>query len=797
MSFSRLRNSSQSRFFRSGNQADARYCIVSVFTSRPSINMTQMYDVVKLVDQETKRIIPTTVNLTTAVNTKPYPLQDLSDLKEQEAFVVRDILYCLQGNEGDYVRFSKNFNEQDLRSILEGPDYRIAKNLDVTLKDMTNRLLKYGKMYYSLTKFVEVYDSQFYGATMQRLCNEIRDFLKEHDQIVLELERRFMMDPHFSIGILNQLIEESGEKMRTLYEIITSLNEVNRSNLATVDDVFKTMLKTIKEDLKHDDSLYMQTELNNKTRIIKGGIILRIVQDKMERIRGDQTRFEALKKTFDRISLPYIEMLHKWLTFGKIDDPFDEFFIVEQSSKNTLINYDSKFLLRKNYIIRQFEHRELQRKVLLTGKYLDVLRCLPVDIVENDTSNHKIESLETDDLFFYVEQKYLRANKLVTELFMKGYKFLTILEALKSTLLFSNGVFLNDFLAHSMSDMLRDKSKASLSKIERNFEKTFRPQLMATPRSKLVGNLVNINVQSDNLYTFLESILNIQQIDAEEVFNSSDLNSLKRYLNKTLTKNTAEVVISPLDNYLVYYLSLNIEFPFPLNLLLTNTIITQFQLVGRNVMITNVVEKLLESSWKEINYQRFWCFNFPNRSIRKWILRLRYLHSNIKQFVSAFHLYLSFDVIEGSFSEMETQYQHFASTADSDFEKYFVSLQKWLNTMMQNSLLMNETLVQISRRMFEFVLTFHTFVMSLRKNLILLDENLFDQYASKLGEKQFDPEKNRERVIKMKHIINEYEKKFESSLNTFVQALNYYSRLESSSFSVLAGYLDSILKNRK
>ncbi|KAI0462889.1 hypothetical protein LJB42_003693 [Komagataella kurtzmanii] len=759
--------------------------------------MTQMYDVVKLVDQETKRIIPTTVNLTTAVNTKPYPLQDLSDLKEQEAFVVRDILYCLQGNEGDYVRFSKNFNEQDLRSILEGPDYRIAKNLDVTLKDMTNRLLKYGKMYYSLTKFVEVYDSQFYGATMQRLCNEIRDFLKEHDQIVLELERRFMMDPHFSIGILNQLIEESGEKMRTLYEIITSLNEVNRSNLATVDDVFKTMLKTIKEDLKHDDSLYMQTELNHKTRIIKGGIILRIVQDKMKRIRGDQTRFEALKKTFDRISLPYIEMLHKWLTFGEIDDPFDEFFIVEQSSKNTLIDYDSKFLLRKNYIIRQFEHRELQRKVLLTGKYLDVLRCLPVDIVENDTYNHKIESLETDDLFFYVEQKYLRANKLVTELFMKGYKFLSILEALKSTLLFSNGVFLNDFLAHSMSDMLRDKSKASLSKIERNFEKTFRPQLMATSRSKLVGNLVNINVQSDNLYTFLESILNIQQIDAEEVFNSSDLNSLKRYLNKTLTKNTAEVVVSPLDNYLVYYLSLNIEFPFPLNLLLTNTIITQFQLVGRNAMITNVVEKLLESSWKEINYQRFWCFNFPNRSIRKWILRLRYLHSNIKQFVSAFHLYLSFDVIEGSFSEMETQYQHFASTADSDFEKYFVSLQKWLNTMMQNSLLMNETLVQISRRMFEFVLTFHTFVMSLRKNLILLDENLFDQYASKLGEKQFDPEKNKDRVIKMKHIINEYEKKFQSSLNTFVQALNYYSRLESSSFSVLAGYLDSILKNRK
>ena len=72
---------------------------------------------------------------------QPRPLQGMS-LEDQEVVILEDLLFVFMSYEGQYIRFSKNYNPAMDKDRLSGPSFKILPGLDSTLQDLTTTMLK-------------------------------------------------------------------------------------------------------------------------------------------------------------------------------------------------------------------------------------------------------------------------------------------------------------------------------------------------------------------------------------------------------------------------------------------------------------------------------------------------------------------------------------------------------------------------------------------------------------------------------------------------------------------------------
>ncbi|KAF8004068.1 hypothetical protein HF325_001516 [Metschnikowia pulcherrima] len=68
------------------------------------------------------------------------------------------MLFALLGYEGHYVRHSERYLVDLLRDRIRGPDFKVAAPLNISLKTVTKKLLRYGKYYLGLRHFAQIYD---------------------------------------------------------------------------------------------------------------------------------------------------------------------------------------------------------------------------------------------------------------------------------------------------------------------------------------------------------------------------------------------------------------------------------------------------------------------------------------------------------------------------------------------------------------------------------------------------------------------------------------------------------------
>lgn len=87
-----------------------------------------------------------------------------------------------------------------------------------------------------------------------------------------------------------------------------------------------------------------------------------------------------------RASVPYFEILHSWIYRGKIIDPYNEFMVLEKRNvkKENLKEDFNDAYWEMRYTVREklvpSFLQPLQTKILLAGKYLNVVRECGVSI---------------------------------------------------------------------------------------------------------------------------------------------------------------------------------------------------------------------------------------------------------------------------------------------------------------------------------------------------------------------------------------------------------------------------------
>lgn len=120
---------------------------------------------------------------------------------------------------------------------------------------------------------------------------------------------------------------------------------------------------------------------------------------------------------FSAASKPYLEMLNKWITFGVLKDPFNQFFISRRRQLDSgFLNkdhsdsyWDSHFAVVES-AIPSFIGKELGKRILQTGKYWNVLRECKSQVTSPSSA------LEFPKLDHYVNQSFQLSNSALFEI---------------------------------------------------------------------------------------------------------------------------------------------------------------------------------------------------------------------------------------------------------------------------------------------------------------------------------------------------------------------------------------------
>lgn len=806
-------------------------------------------------------------------------LNELQDVSVQQAAITQDVLHSLLGYEGSYVRFSERYNRRSLHDRIHGPDFKVAKHLDVSLKTITKKILRYGKYYSGLKLFAEIYDNPMFGRVNQSLCREIARFLDQFEKLVLGFEEAFNYNGSFTLNQMdNDIATKCAVNMVHLYEIACSVHndteERNPAFLSAVssEDVnlaeksmapnFNVFLKYIREDLHQTGSIELSTD-TNRFEVCKGGLVLQIVVRRINQYSGDAVSFRFLSQLFDSISTPYVTLLNNWLSEGDIDDPFQEFFIKKNDLPTNIFYsnvekyWDELYVIKVDGIMDQFESKELQTQVLATGKYLNIFRqCTGITKIStlhdsdvNVAIPRLIESVYSQDLAMKVKHFYDRANNLLLRLLFEGYDLHNLMSYLHQTFLLKDSLLIDTFLDKSFQELSRNKHHTSTIKPIKTYNELF--------LEKKVFEAVDINnpddshnvgihdvlqqcekftVDSNSFYEMAEEIINIRSFDVvDDIQNDNNASSaISRLVSKSLQRRPVSLSSSgtsggpdPIDNYTIAGINIDVDFPFPLSLIISENFVFEYQLLFKLQMILKFTSKYTDQCWKDINFSTVWKHKNFAAPIKKLILRCRVLNSRIRNMLSEIQNYVNFTVMDTNFRQLDKCLDEFEissknipqATDDIDAaypsqmflrhksknndifnEKILASTSRhqshmkttlednnndvieltnkigtYLSNTLRDSMITSSSLLTSLRALLNGAIQYDNTVSRLKKSLISMDEDLLQAFSQdfpdKFGQVEISETLINSRIAGLSEVLTSHWNHFNMNLQEFLEAL--------------------------
>lgn len=536
------------------------------------------------------------------IKVRTFPIENTSTDRVQESLVVRDLLLVLQGCEGVYIRYNNSYRTESLM----GPDYKVVKMMNVTFKSFSKRLIKVGSIYVKLNKFQEWCMDDKYGRVMHRLGHVIRQFLCEkYLECVKELEVRYYHDARFSIRDMETTLEEHIiYKLKLLDELVEWVYAElrRRSEMDRMEMNFQNFMNDLKED-KDDQIVLTDTRVS---LYVKGGVVIEKLQLMMEEHYGDVRYIKFLNTIHDSLSDVYGKMFVRWMSQGDLIDMYDEFLVSDtlNHSRNQVnsINgerlWETRFVIRKDGLLPQFMDKDLQYKILMTGKLWDLYKtCCDLTLENNwstygENEHHGLP--DGTELKVFVNKWYQRANQICYQMLVEGYNIPKVLYKLHSIYLyFGNSAFLRKFVHPNLIELTRSTNDNVLQKLRRSFENS-------CTTSDSFFQLISIRFDSLSFFDFVLQFLQQPDPSISNVFEAHNFQQLRNLLlNQDSSKQQTDANLQHSSS--VFFLQLDTMLPYPLSIVITRPILLQYQLLNRYLTILHYHAKLLEDTWFELS----------------------------------------------------------------------------------------------------------------------------------------------------------------------------------------------------
>nr|XP_039253451.1 gamma-tubulin complex component 2-like [Styela clava] len=568
------------------------------------------------------------------------PVNDFS-VQMQEQEIVKDVIAILSGFEAIYILVRPPEDKYGSRRFILDP------SMDVSLSEMVKLLLPIASSHSIVTKFIEEKSRFEYGQVNHALTAAMKAIIREHRSSLAQLDD-LCRNENLTLQRLLFLLQPTLAQMSKLAEIATAID---------------------------------------KGHCI-GGSVLSLLHNKTLSSIGNKVAEQLCSYLTQVASVPYLEMLEKWIYRGQINDPYGE-FMVEENKKI------SKEKLQEEYNDQYWEMRytlcrdripvfllQSAEKILSTGKYLNVVRECGKQ-VHCPGAREIVYNMNKKEYVQQIEEAHNYASQLLLDLLMQEHNLKWRLKSVKRYFLLNEG----DFLLHFM-DLTEDEMKMPMgdimpTRLEALLELALRMSTANQDQYKDDLRIVLLN------YDLITQLVRILSIDTNE---ESTIKAL----------GPTELNLSGLESFAFDY-----TVRWPWSLVISKKSLTKYQMLFRHLFYIKHVERQLSSVWMAYkNTKRENVYSKP------WFMEACMIRQRMYHFIYSFQYYMMFEVLEPNWYTLESNLET-AHNVDEvlDFHNDF------LQQCLKDCLLTNTQLLKILSKLLMLCVSFCNFMQSLNRQL--------------------------------------------------------------------------------
>lgn len=735
---------------------------------------------------------------------RQHPQLEQLDALTQEALIIEDILYVMMGCEGYYIRYSDAYDPTIEFDRLKGPDFRISKSLDPSLKDLARPIIETAKHYLALKTFIEVQGSAEGGQVNQALCASMRKILNNYLLQVAQLEHQLLNNLSFTLHAMNVQLSSISLVLMHVYhftQLVLKENEKKREEAANIFNDIDRVMQSIKESDGNLGDLGLTVSSTTST-VCKGGSMLRLIAQTLTTFSGDPTAKQVFGRFLKDASQPYLRMLALWIHCGIIDDPFQEFLVRESKTirHETLDRdytdkyWEKRYTIRKDDLPLQFSNSEVYEKILLAGKYLNVVRECGGTDVSKHVEEH-FESIEDSRIVISLSSAYSHANQSLLSLLIKTHELPARLRSLKHYFFLDRADFFINFMDIADKELIKSSQKASITKLQYLLDMSLRqPGSISSIDPFKEEVLVTMNHTS--VTDYLLRIVNVTGMDPNEALGLSNNTPeiLERMVQTSTRADSAASTVEEREkrtkNYTaIMALQLDFKIPFPLSLVLSRKTILRYQLLFRHIVELKNIERKLNNSWVEQMKSTAWRNQSTNRRLNEWKEKTIKLRARMLLFVQQILYYCTMEVIEPNWNRLENNLSN-AKTVDLLMEQHVY----YLDTCMKEGMLTNQKLLKLQAKLFMACRMFGDFLLTRSKTIAQVDPEILPASERRSVKKAIG--KNGEEMTSddlmkwLESSLGQYESSFDHHVKVLIEALNYFAAIETTALLSLCSRLE-------
>lgn len=568
----------------------------------------------------------------------PRPLRELSS-DAQEAAILEDLLFVFMGFEGQYVHYASSYDPSIEKDRLTGPVFQIAPGLDPTLRDLIQSMLKMATHYSAMEAFVEIQSRAECGAVSHSLCASIRKLLKDYLILIAQLEGQLLNNPTFTLHLLHLHTMPTSQCLAQLYsmgqELLLKNGLLDEELEESIDD-FDEDVDNILEQLKEGGDLVPGSMARKK--MCKGGNILGLLTGRLASFSGDPTTKNLLQTLLRDASRPYMAMLNEWLHHGGIRDPHAEFLVKEQKwikrekleEDYTDEYWEKRYTIRENEVPPQL--KSVQDKVLLAGKYLNVVReCGGVDVSKEVKDVPK--TLDDPRFLDNVNSAYTYANASLLNLLVTKNSLTTRFRSLKHYFFLDRSDFFSYFLELGASELRKPARAVNEGKLQSLLDIVLRQPGSVAALDPFKED-VKVRMNKIGLTKWLMQVVNVSGVNQDGA--------------ETEKQQVSAVHSADEDKDILGFDALELDYsvPFPLSLVISRKTVLRYQLIFRHLLSLRHLETLLVTSWADQNKTTSWRHKSSDRRLEIWKRRAWNLRAKMLVFVQQLLYFCTAEVIE-------------------------------------------------------------------------------------------------------------------------------------------------------
>ncbi|VVC35810.1 Hypothetical protein CINCED_3A025111 [Cinara cedri] len=523
--------------------------------------------------------------------------------------------------------------------------FNIHESIGPQYKCLVPKILRLASSYTIICRFSEENRQSHNGYVNQALSCYLNKFIRDYLNFIICLENQH------NLGELN----------------LQSLSFAAQAHVYKMEFVAH-IVSTISQDKK------------------KGGQTLSVLHEEVIHCYIDDSLKKLLAGMVEVSTIPFFQSLEKWIFKGQVFDPYDEFMI---KCGNLVLSDDTEKYWNKCYTVRN-EYvptylEKFKEIILRTGKYLNALYHCNIQNKSNlaykSTSDEKlVYSMWCSDVTNYlktINNAYMFASSSLLSVLLVDYDLMNRLKSIKRYFLLEQG----DFVVHLL-DVCDDELKKPTDDIVYN------------RLESLLDICLRVNVGSVDQY----------KDDIKMELKKDPLSfQIFKILSIQTEKEKDYTDFQPSSNLLgIQSFCLGLTTQWPVSLIFNETVISNYQMLFRLLLLCKNVERQLLKVWlcdkqlkkekssSEITYKK--AFN---------------LRQNMLLFVQNLEYYMFEEVIE-------TQWQTFTSAIQfkvTNVDELLDEQQKFLSLCLKNCMVTNPDLMKSSRYLLELCTEFSDYIL--------------------------------------------------------------------------------------